>query len=145
MITISINTQFPVAVHILAFSAIIGSQVTSEFIATSVNTNPVVIRRINTLLKKAGLITTHLGVGGMSLNHDPKDITLLDIYKAVTSLEENLFDVHNAPNPECPVGSNIHESLRAPLSEAQQALEDSLAKYTLDDIIQTIHQINQQK
>nr|WP_163876730.1 Rrf2 family transcriptional regulator [Paenibacillus favisporus] len=92
-------------VHILAFSAIVGSQATSDFIATSVNTNPVVIRRINILLKKAELITTQIGVVGVNLIHDPEDITLLDIYKAVTNLDNRLFEVHNAPNPECPVGS----------------------------------------
>nr|WP_042160983.1 Rrf2 family transcriptional regulator [Paenibacillus gorillae] len=141
----SINTQFPVAVHILAFSAIVDGHITSDFIATSVNTNPVVIRRINTLLKKAGLIKTHSGVGGVSLNYDPKEIKLLDIYKAVTNQQNSLFDVHNAPNPECPVGSNIHESLKAPLIEAQLALENSLARYTLDDIIQTINELNLKK
>ncbi|GIO59945.1 Rrf2 family transcriptional regulator [Paenibacillus cineris] len=89
------NTPFTVAVHILACSAIAGSQATSDFIATSVNTNPVVVRRINTLLKKAGLITTQIGVGSVNLIHDPEDITLLDIYKAVTSLDNRLFEVHN--------------------------------------------------
>jgi DNA-binding IscR family transcriptional regulator len=134
-----INTQFPVAVHILVLVAIKGEGVTSEIIAKSVNTNPVVIRRINALLKKANIIAVKAGVGGTMLNHAPKDITLLDIYKAVkTSQDELVFDLHNNPNIQCPIGSNIHEALSAPFISAQRALEDCLGTYTLADMVDNI-------
>ncbi len=130
-----INTRFPVAVHLLVLVAIKGEDLTSEVIAKSVNTNPVVIRRINTLLKKANIITVKAGVGGTVLNRAPQEITLLDIYKAVrTSSNELIFDLHNNPNLQCPVGSNIHEALTEPFINAQEALENSLKNYTLADI-----------
>jgi DNA-binding IscR family transcriptional regulator len=134
-----INTQFPVAVHILTIVALLKGDDTSEVIAKSVNTNPVVIRRINAMLKAANLITIKPGVGGAVLNFAPKDISLLDVYNAVkVSSDAPLFDLHDHPNLKCPVGANIREALFEPLSVAQKALEDSLGSYTLLDVIQNI-------
>jgi DNA-binding IscR family transcriptional regulator len=135
-----INTRFPVAVHILALLAFDKeSTTTSELIAKSVNTNPVVIRRINAMLKKANLITVKAGVGGAYLNLSPIDITLLDVYNAVKSSENDLlFDLHCNPSEKCFVGANIHEALLEPLIAAQKSLEDTLKEYTLFDVVEKI-------
>lgn len=138
-----INTRFPVAVHILAIIALNKeSTTTSELIAKSVNTNPVVIRRINGMLKKANLITIKAGVGGAFLNLSPKDITLLDVYNAVKSSEDDLlFDLHCNPSEKCLVGANIHEALSEPLIAAQESLENRLREYTLFDVAEKIKKI----
>ena len=61
----SITTRFSVGIHILAVLDIYQDEVTSSsFIASSVNTNPAVIRKIMSLLKAAGLIHTQAGVAG---------------------------------------------------------------------------------
>lgn len=135
-----INTRFPVAVHILAVLAFNKElTATSELIAKSVNTNPVVIRRINAMLKKANLITIKAGVGGAYLNLSPKDITLLDVYNAVKSSEDDLlFDLHCNPSEKCFVGANIHEVLSEPLIAAQKSLEDTLKEYTLFGVVEKI-------
>ena len=135
-----INTKFPVAIHILSFIAIAGEKYsTSENLSKSVNTNPVVIRRINALLKKANLISVVPGIGGAKLNRDPDDITLLDIYNAVVSeSNDTIFDLNHNPNPSCVIGANINNALSEPLSAAQQGLENVLNKYTLRDIISQI-------
>lgn len=135
-----INTKFPVAAHIMMVIDIIGEEYcTSEKLALSVNTNPVVIRRINGMLKKANLITVMPGVGGARLNRAPKDISLLEIYNAVKATsDEALFDLHNEPNHYCIVGANIHNALSKPLTSAQTALEDTLAQYTLADLLAEI-------
>ncbi|WP_208585524.1 Rrf2 family transcriptional regulator [Gracilibacillus suaedae] len=131
-----INTRFSVAIHILTLVATNSDKgVTSNFIAGSVNTNPVVIRRIGSLLKKANLLKGGPGVAGYSLVAEPNKITLLDIYRAVTTGEE-LFAVHDQPNPNCDVGKNIQSSLDISLTRAQQAMENELNKQTLADIIQ---------
>lgn len=137
-----INTRFPVAVHILTVIALNkDTTTTSEVIAKSVNTNPVVIRRINSMLKKANLITIKAGVGGANLNLPPKDITLLDVYNAVKSPDDDLlFDLHCNPNENCVIGSNIHEALSEPLTAAQISLENSLKGYTLLDVMENIRQ-----
>lgn len=135
-----INTRFPVAVHILVLLALAGDKGrTSELMARSVNTNPVVIRRTIAMLKKAGLVEVRPGAAGTVLNRDADAVTLLDIYNAVKSSEdEPLFDVHPHPNPQCYVGSNIHEALWEPLSQAQKAMEEKLAEYTLAGVAQPI-------
>lgn len=134
-----INTRFPVAVHILTLIALKNEAISSEIIAKSVNTNPVVIRRINAMLKKANLVNVNAGIGGTVLSRSPENITLLDIYNAVkSSSDAMLFDLHETPNPKCPVGANIHEVLSDSMMSAQQALENDLAQQTLWDVAKSI-------
>lgn len=134
-----INTRFPVAVHMMALISFIQKMektATSEILAKSVGTNPVVIRQIMSRLRRAGLIETRNGVPGIALSKGEKEISLLDIYKAVQQdAEAPLFDFHANPNPNCFVGGNIKEAMEQPLEEAQKAMEQSLEKYSLNDII----------
>ncbi|WP_252311414.1 Rrf2 family transcriptional regulator [Sinobaca sp. H24] len=131
-----INTRFSVAVHILALSASVPrEQLTSEYIAGSVNTNPVVIRRIGSMLKKAGLLDSQAGIRGFALTRQPEAITLLDIYQAVQKEEEALFAVHPSPNPDCPVGKNIQGALDTAFTNAQEAMERELADLSLKNIM----------
>lgn len=134
-----INTRFPVAIHILAYIAIKGSQSTSEMIAESVNTNPVVVRRLNSQLKKAGLLNIRNGMAGAELNRPPEQITLLDIFQAVRSKEDALiFDTPQHPNFDCPIGGHILGAIDEPFRKAQEAMEDTLKQYTLQDIVRYI-------
>ncbi|MGQ7277774.1 Rrf2 family transcriptional regulator [Brevibacillus thermoruber] len=131
-----ISTRFSIAVHTLSLIAVSPNDCTGDFIAGSVNTNPVVIRRIMGMLKKAGLVDVRPGVGGASLLKAPSQITLLDIYRAVNVTEENqLFRIHENPNIRCPVGRNIEQVLQAELRDAQSAMEQRLAQTTLADLI----------
>lgn len=131
-----INTRFTVAVHMLALIQLNHAQPsTSELMALSVGTNPVVIRQLMSSLKKAGLIETQSGVPGCKLSRPQEDISLLDIYRAVQKdPNSSLFDFHPTPNPMCPVGRNIEDALDEPLFIAQTALENALEGYTLRDI-----------
>lgn len=126
------------AVHMMVLISFIqemGKTATSEILAKSVGTNPVVIRQMMSMLRRAGLIETRSGVSGISLSKDGGEITLLDIYKAVQQdAEVPLFDFHTNPNPNCFVGGNIKEAMEKPLAEAQRAMEQSLAGYSLNDI-----------
>lgn len=130
------SNRFAVAVHILSLLEIDKeSRVTSELIAGSVNTNAVVIRRIMGMLNKAGLVITSPGVAGATLARPVDQITLLDIYRAVQSEgHEELFAIHEQPNPNCPVGKNIQYSLENAFTEAQQAMENKLASMTLQQV-----------
>lgn len=133
-----INTRFTMAVHMLTLLALNKNEArpsTSELLAKSVGTNPVVIRQLMQMLKKAGLIVTQNGVPGSRLSRQPEKITLLEIYKAVQKEEESsLFDFHPNPNPACPIGRNIAGALAAPLLEAQTAMEQSLTGHTLKEL-----------
>ena len=131
-----ITSRFTVAVHTLLVINTFQDKVktTSEFIASSVNVNPVVIRRTMQSLKAAGMIDVKAGSGGARLARRPEDITLFDVYSAVDSVEGDLFHFHENPNPACPVGRNIHAVLDVKLQEAQAALENQLKMTTLADL-----------
>ncbi|MEW4371887.1 Rrf2 family transcriptional regulator [Paenibacillus kandeliae] len=127
-----ISTRFSMAVHTLSLIHLCPLECTGDFIAASVNTNPVVIRRIMGMLKKAGLIEVRAGIGGAYLLQQPEQITLLDIYRAVHVTEENqLFGIHDHSSIACPVGRNIEQVLQQELREAQTAMEQRLARTTL--------------
>ncbi|OBZ16599.1 Rrf2 family transcriptional regulator [Bacillus sp. FJAT-26390] len=134
------SNRFAVAVHILTLlETNKAARLTSDYIAGSVNTNPVVIRRIMGLLNKAGLVTTSAGVAGAVLNRAAAEITLLDIYNAVhNNGQDELFAIHEKPNPACPVGRNIQSSLEIAFNEAQKAMEDKLADITLAAITEDV-------
>ncbi len=132
-----ISTRFSIAVHTLSLIAVSPKDCTGDFIARSVNTNPVVIRRIMGMLKKAGLVDVRPGVGGATLLKDSDRTTLLDVYRAVNATEENqLFRIHDNPNFDCPVGRNIEQVLQAELRDAQSVMEQRLAQTTLDQLIE---------
>ncbi|MFE4711882.1 Rrf2 family transcriptional regulator [Bacillus sp. FJAT-27264] len=132
----NISTRFAVAIHILTLiDSNKDGKSTSEWIASSVNTNPVVIRRITGMLNKAGLVDVRPGVAGAKLARDPEQITLLEIYKAVNAVEEgSLFAVHEHPNPDCPVGKNIAGAIVPVFGRAQTAMESVLQGVTLAEI-----------
>jgi Rrf2 family protein len=130
-----INSRLAVAIHIMVLVASSPSApMSSEIIAGSVNTNPVVIRRISGMLKKAGLLTSRAGITGSELTKDPAHISLLDIFKAVQPKDE-LFAVHEKPNPNCEVGKNIQSTLDVTFDRVQQAMENELANQSLKDVM----------
>lgn len=135
-----INTRFPVAVHMLALIELNKTQPsTSELMALSVGTNPVVIRQLMSSLKRAGLIETQNGVPGCHLAKPAAEITLREIYQAVQKkTDAPLFDFRANPNPNCPIGRNIREAMDAPMRDAQTAMEQTLETYTLKDVADNI-------
>lgn len=137
-----INTRFPVAVHMLVLMDQYTAQpATSELMARSVGTNPVVIRQLMSALKRAGLIQAQSGVPGCHLAKPAEEITLLDIYQAVQKQSDApLFDLHPNPNQDCPIGRNIRDAMKLPLLDAQAAMEQALASHTLLEVVQRIAQ-----
>lgn len=132
-----ISSRFTIAVHIFACIDFFKNdyKITSDFLATSTNVNPVIIRKILSQLKNAGLINVARGTGGTSIAKDLKDITLLDIYRAVECIENGkLFHFHENPNTKCPVGRNIHNVLDEKLEKIQTAMEKELNGITLEEI-----------
>ena len=88
-----ISSRFTVALHILTCAETFGrvQKVTSEFLAASINTNPVIIRRILSQLRKAGLISVARGTGGIRIVRPLPDITFYDVYKAVDAVPCSIF------------------------------------------------------
>lgn len=137
-----ISSRFTIAVHVLICIETFKDEykVTSEFLASSVNVNPVVIRRILQQLKKAEIVEVKRGSGGAEIARDLKDITLLDVYNAVESVEDGqLFHFHEDPNPQCPVGKNIHKIMDHRLEEIQEAMENEMRSVTIQDVMDDAH------
>ncbi|RYL94282.1 Rrf2 family transcriptional regulator [Sporolactobacillus sp. THM7-4] len=136
----SISSRFAVGIHILSLIEINKEGVSSsEFLAESVNTNPVVIRKIMGMLKKAGLVEVHPGKAGAKLAKEMSSITLLDVYKAVEVVQnKELFRVHQNPNPKCPVGRNIQSTIEPIFEASQLAMEKVLENVTLEDVVKDI-------
>lgn len=133
-----ISSRFTIALHILtALDTFKGQfRLTSEFLAGSVQVNPVIIRNIIAQLKSAGLIQTSRGRGSIELLKSPDKINLFDVYKAIEPLEhDQLFNFHKNPNPKCPVGKHIHQILDDRLLAVQKAMEDKLSVMKLSDIL----------
>jgi DNA-binding IscR family transcriptional regulator len=112
--------------------------VRSEQVASSVNTNPAVIRRIFSMLAQAGITTSQLGQGGGALLLKPAlEITLLDVYKAVE--EPQVLSTHRAPpDPNCVVGRHIIPVLHPHFQRAELALEAELSHVTIADIAASV-------
>lgn len=138
----SANSRLTIAAHALAWIGLYQSQghkvATSEQIATSANTNPVVIRRLLGQLGKAGLVQSRRGVGaGWSLARELDTITLLDVYQAVEP--GPLFAMHRAtPDPGCVVGSGIQPAMQGIYDSIEKTLRVELARTTLADVLQDI-------
>jgi Rrf2 family protein len=127
------STRFPAAVHIMTMLAAQPDQyMSSEIIASSMDTNRVVVRRLLALLAEFGLVSSQAGIsGGAKLEKKPKEITLLEIYQAVE--RESLFRLHS-PHPKCPVGACVTKDLTKVLDDAESAMERELATKTLADV-----------
>ncbi len=140
----AVNTQFSIAVHILAGLAYRcetgDGEITSAYIAASVNTSPSFVRRILAKLSKAGLVKTTTGKSGACrLGREPERISLLDIYHAVDA--PKVFSIHNyAEQKACIVSCHIKTTLAQVLEKTQQDTESSLAKITLGQIIKNVKQ-----
>jgi Rrf2 family protein len=130
------TSRFTLAAHILGMLAwsdrARAKPVTSEEMARSINTNPVVVRRVLSDLRRAGLVDTKRGVGGgVTLARRADSITLRDAWEAVEEGEE-IFGRHpSGPNPCCQIGPLVAEFMEEVYGRAERAMKDSLEEVTI--------------
>ena len=132
-----ISSRFTIALHIFAcVDTFKGThKITSDFLSQSINVNPVIIRNILTQLKNAGLVTVARGTGGVDTTRALSEISFYDVYLAIEPVENGeLFHFHESPNPNCPVGRNIHTLLDQKLYLIQAAMENDIKKYSIADL-----------
>lgn len=134
----SANSRLTVAVHALTWMARFQDTyefATSERIARSVNTNPVILRGLLGLMEKQHLVNVQRGSNaGWQLARSPEEITLLDVYRAIKP--DALFALHHTPpNPDCRVGCGIGPVLKDIYANAQDALGQELARTTIADVL----------
>ena len=133
------SVRLPVATHVLLCIGQFQGEykTTSTFLAGSVNVHPVIIRKVLGQLRTAGLVEVAAGIGGAKLTRSPKDITLLDVFRAVEE-DEDLFHFQENPNPNCPVGRNIHRVLGTRLERIRQHMMEDLAGITLEELLHAV-------
>jgi Rrf2 family protein len=133
------SVQFTVATHIMAALGFRhGEEFPSAMLAESVHADPTFVRKSLSKLSRAGLIVTTRGKNGASrLTHSPRQITLLDIYRA--SAAPPTFAIHRYPvEKRCPISRNIKGCMSSVLEKAQKSFENSLARITLADVVRDI-------
>jgi Rrf2 family protein len=137
---VSSNSRLTIAVHILSWMTLVARRgievVTSDRIAVSVNTHPVVIRRALGQLRRAGLVRVQRGNGGgWSLARAAESISLLSVYQAVEP--DAVFALHpSQPNQGCPVGRGIQPALRHVYGGVEEVLRAELARTTVADVLE---------
>ena len=136
-----ITSRFTLAVHILTAIDYFGEteKVTSSFLAGSIGANPVIVRNVMGGLKEAGMIEISQGRSGISLAKGLDEITFYDVYAAVDCADnQGIFNFHEKPNPDCPVGANIHKALDDKLLRVQDAMENEMKKITVAEVARDI-------
>ncbi|WP_328475331.1 Rrf2 family transcriptional regulator [Actinoplanes sp. NBC_00393] len=136
------NSRVTIAAHALAWLELARRRgrpwLTSDEVAASVNTNPVILRRSLGDLRRAGLVTARRGTGaGFALARPAEEITLYDVWAAVEA-EPLLALHHSEPNQQCPVGRGIRPVLSEMYDEATTAFGQALAHRTIADILERI-------
>src|SRR5947199_5706295 len=133
------NSRLTVGIHALAWMALAQRQgrevLTSDQVAASVNTNPVIIRRCLGDLRDAGLVRVRHGAGaGWSLARSPAEISLLQVHDAIG--QEPPFGLHaSEPNLECPVGRGIRPALGRVYGRIEQTMRRELSTVSLADVL----------
>ncbi|SMP29373.1 Rrf2 family transcriptional regulator [Chryseobacterium profundimaris] len=130
------NTRFATAIHIMTLLAESEQKwLTSEWLAGSININPVIVRKEISVLREAGLIISRQGKeGGSHLARKADDIKISEIYLAVKNTEV-LGKKNNNPNPACPIGKEINNHLGTLFSETNQLVLNFLGNKTLQEFL----------
>ncbi|QNI33903.1 Rrf2 family transcriptional regulator [Alloacidobacterium dinghuense] len=128
----AVNTRFATGVHALLLLAVEPDVLqTSEDVARKLNTNPVVIRRVFSLLQQAELVESQKGPsGGSRLARSAKEISLADIYRALSP-----GDVFHAASVHASAGGKLNQALNQVFKDAQKALEKELAQTSLSQLV----------
>lgn len=128
------NTRFATAIHIMTLLAKCPEEwLTSDWIAGSININPVIVRKELGILRDSNLVVSRQGkIGGSQIASDPAKIKISDIYKAIKN-SEVLGKKNQNPNPVCPIGKCINENLKNLFAETDQLVVDFLGNKNLKE------------
>lgn len=128
------NTRFATAIHIMTLLAKSPQEwLTSEWMAGSININPVMVRKELSVLREAGIIFSRQGKeGGSQLARSAYEISISEIYKAVKNTEV-LGKKNNNPNPACSVGKEINDHLNHLFEETDQLVSRFLGDKSLQE------------
>ena len=129
------NTRVATAVQILCVMAYSDGTTTSDFIAHSLQTNPVVVRRLLKSLEVVGYVSLRPGKdGGVHLDVPPDQITLSQVFQAVEG-DGTILALRPGGNPDCPVNSSMGRLLTPVFRDVSEAVSTTLGKITIADLV----------
>ncbi|MBS0946633.1 Rrf2 family transcriptional regulator [Levilactobacillus brevis] len=132
------NTQLSDTIHVLTYIAYFKDQkITSQAMASSLQTSPSLVRKILANLKRGGLVCPGQATTHVSLAKPAAEITMRDIYRTLPD-RGPLLNVDTKTNEDCPVGAAVPVALNRYYVEIQAAVEDRMARITLQDILADI-------
>lgn len=128
------NGRFAISVHILTLLTFAEDEWTSsEYLAGSININPVLVRKELANLRSRGLVASKEGkAGGSKLAKAPELIYMSDVYEAVRQ-KDLLGKATNLPNPDCKIGREINDHMDFLYDQAERTLIDSLKQVSLKE------------
>ncbi len=131
-----ISSKLAMGLHVLiAIDKFYGEyKITSEFLAGSLQVNPVIVRQILVGLNDAGITKITDRSKGIEIVKDISKISMYDVYMAVDCDKKSMFGFHSNPNEKCPVGRNIHSLLDSRFDKLQEEFENSMKQYKMSDI-----------
>lgn len=136
-----VSTKFSVSIHILAVLATTEKEyVSSNEISQSVKTNPVIIRKLMSNLKREGLVKLSDNKKGFKLMKKPSEISLGSVYCSIVN--EDVFSIHQNTNKKCIIGRNIQTVLCEELNIVENKMIDNLNKESLEDIVNRIKSVD---
>lgn len=113
--------------------------VTSESLAVAMHTNPVVVRRLMSGLRRAGFVSSAKGHGGgWVLSCSLAAVTLGDIHNAVGS-PALLAMGNRTESPGCVVEQAVNAALDGACEEAEALLLERFNRITLADLSKDFH------
>ncbi|MDQ2140623.1 Rrf2 family transcriptional regulator [Alcaligenaceae bacterium B3P038] len=125
--------------HVLLHMAEVDGPVTSDVMARTMQTNPVVIRRIMSGLRDQGFVRSEKGHGGgWTIARDLSSITLLDVYRALGEPEPFAMG-HRTEAPGCAVEQAVNAALASAFKDAEALLLASFKKVTLAQLSADFH------
>ncbi|MEL1254218.1 Rrf2 family transcriptional regulator [Flavobacterium sp. DGU38] len=129
-----LSGKFAISIHILTLlTKFPNDYLSSEFIAGSMNLNPVLVRKEIANLKAHHIVESKEGKnGGTKLSKAASNITLKEIFE-MTFENIGLGYAKNQPNPDCPVGKKINQNLDALYVEMNQKVCEQLENISLED------------
>ena len=105
----------------------------SDYIAGSININPVMVRKELIFLNDAGLVESKKGKeGGVRLAKTADSILLSDVLRVVKN-SEVLGKKNQKPNSNCPIGRQINDKLDELFSATDELVNQTLSAITLTD------------
>jgi Rrf2 family protein len=131
------NTRFATIIHILTLLAKHPNQwMSSEWIAESININPVIVRKELAILHKLGWVQSKKGKeGGTMLHVSSCEISMADVFNAVKN-SNVLGKKNNNTNAKCPIGKEINIELEKLFHQTDEIVVNYLKNKSLKDFVE---------